>query len=261
MLKIKPKTVMIAIPAYGGVVHTSCMESCLALLGPAKQANIDLSFLITNGDSLVTRARNTIVNTFMKSKQDYLLFVDSDIGFTPDAFLRLVQSGYKLCGTAYPKKEIDWKKILKIAKDCKDEWDLRMKAANYVLNFADPQNVKADGKGFVEVQDIGTGFMLIHRDVFAEMASAYPELRHGGPVDSQGNQDEDPHYAFFDTEIEKETGAYLSEDWFFCRQWQRLGRKVWLDVTQPLSHTGMYAFHGKSAAVFLPQTKDQTNAS
>lgn len=258
MLKVKPKHVMVAIPAYGGVIHTSCVDGILSILGPAAAENIKISFLITNGDSLVTRARNNIVAEFLKSECTHLFFLDSDIGFTPTAFLRLVKSGYDLCGTAYPKKEIDWKKILEIAKNCKDEYDLRMQAANYVLNFRDPSKVQIDGKGFVEAQDIGTGFMLISRKVFEDMKKAYPELRHGAPVDSSGKSDSaGEFYAFFDTEIEKETGSYLSEDWFFCRQWQRLGGKVWLDVTQPLSHTGMYAFHGKSNAVFAPIKKEE----
>lgn len=255
MLKLKPKTVVVAIPAYGGVMHTSTVESMIAMIGPCAAQNISIQFMITNGDSLVTRARNVIVSEFMEGNGDYLLFLDSDIGFTAEALIRLVRSNYPLCGTAYPKKELDWKKILKIAKDCEDEIELQARAANYVLNYDSP-DVVLDGKGFARVQDLGTGFLLIKREVFTKMIEAYPELKCGAPVASDGTSSGKAHYAFFDTEIERSTGAYLSEDWFFCRQWQRLGGEVWMDTTQALSHTGMFTFRGRADFHLVPKKEN-----
>ena len=257
MLKLKPKTVVVAIPAYGGVIHTATVESMFNCLSACAEANIQLQFMITNGDSMVTRARNNIVDAFMAGKGDYLLFVDSDIGFTPEAIIRLVKSGYPVCGAAYPKKELDWKKVLVAAKRAKDEHELKAMVANYVLNYFDSK-VELDGKGFAKVQDLGTGFLMIAREVFTKMAAEYPEIKCGAPVASDGTPLTDrPHYAYFDTEIEKSTGAYLTEDWLFCRRWQRMGGDVWCDTTQPLSHTGMFTFYGRANAhLNVPEDKN-----
>jgi hypothetical protein len=55
-------------------------------------------------------------------------------------------------------------------------------------------------------------------------------------------------YAFFDTMIDPETNRYLSEDYAFCRRWQKLNQdnKVWLDPSIALDHVGNHVFQGRS---------------
>lgn len=246
---MKPKTVMFACPAYGGMMHTTTVLSLFQAIPELTQANIHLALKITNGDSHVDRARNTVAMSFLNSGLDYLLFVDSDIGFQAKSIIRLVNSGYDVCGVAYPKKEIDWEKIKRIAPDCKDAAELEMRAMNYVINFPDPSKITITPDKFAEVQDLGTGFMLIHRSVFLKMIEAYPAMKHMAPVASDGKPiDDKPHYAFFDAQVDPESQQFLTEDWQFCRQWQRIGGKVWLDLTGVLSHTGSMHFTGAAIA-------------
>ena len=63
------------------------------------------------------------------------------------------------------------------------------------------------------------------------------------------------NYAFFDTMIEPETKRYLSEDYAFCRLWQKIGGKVYADIVSGLNHYGTYAFKGNVGTQFLPQKK------
>ena len=51
-------------------------------------------------------------------------------------------------------------------------------------------------------------------------------------------------YAFFDTHIDEEDRRYLSEDYRFCRLWQKLGGEIWLDPKTELNHVGTYTFEG-----------------
>jgi hypothetical protein len=43
---------------------------------------------------------------------------------------------------------------------------------------------------------------------------------------------------------EEDNNAYLSEDYAFCRRWQRIGGKIWLDTTINLNHIGRHAYKG-----------------
>ena len=116
-------------------------------------------------------------------------------------------------------------------------------------------------KGFIEVLDGATGFMLIKRNVFKKMALAYPNLRFksdqhlGDPHDKTFgyHNTSDWNYAFFDTVIEPETKRYLSEDYAFCRLWQKIGGKVYADIASSLVHSGNYNFRGRVSTQFLPQ--------
>ena len=54
---------------------------------------------------------------------------------------------------------------------------LEQRALGYNLNFADPKNIQVT-KGFTEVLDAATGFMLIKKEVFDKMKEAYPNLQY-----------------------------------------------------------------------------------
>jgi hypothetical protein len=42
-----------------------------------------------------------------------------------------------------------------------------------------------------------------------------------------------------------EDGRFLSEDYGFCRYWQKMGGKVWVDPTINLTHFGRIKYQGK----------------
>ena len=53
--------------------------------------------------------------------------------------------------------------------------------------------------------------------------------------------------------IEPDTKRYLSEDYAFCRLWQKIGGKVYADIASSLIHSGNYNFRGRVSTQFLPQ--------
>ena len=93
------------------------------------------------------------------------------------------------------------------------------------------------------------------------MALAYPELKFtpdqhiGSPHDKTFDYHSTSkwNYTFFDTMIDPETNRYLSEDYAFCRLWQKIGGKVYADIVSGLTHYGNYSFKGNVGTQFLPQ--------
>ncbi len=119
-----------------------------------------------------------------------------------------------------------------------------------MLAWEDP-NAIVMKDGFARVRRIGTGFLLVRRNVIERMCEAYPELRHIAPVFNGREPDKAARYALFDCMIDSETGEYLSEDYAFCRRWRDLGGAIWLDTRSKLSHTGPITFAGDLRAQFL----------
>jgi hypothetical protein len=88
--------------------------------------------------------------------------------------------------------------------------------------------------------------MLLKREVIERMAAAYPETRYKS-VHAHSNAKADENYALFHCMIDKDTGAYVSEDFAFCQRWRDIGGKIWLDTEGKLVHTGNYNFQGNPA--------------
>ncbi len=130
---------------------------------------IGLNVQTLGSESLITRARNTLVANFLDNEKfTHLLFIDADIGFNPDNLKRYFEYDKDVICAPYPMKLISWNMMPELIKKEKDYKNL---CHPYVLNFADKKEIKID-KGFAEVLDAATGFMLIKRECLIKMKEA-----------------------------------------------------------------------------------------
>jgi hypothetical protein len=249
MIDKKKLGVMIATPCYGGQLTESYLHGILSTLTEAGKQGIQLHLNTMGNESLITRARNTLVSQFLDAdKKDpdkftHLMFIDSDIGFGGEAIVRLLESNYDVACGIYPRKSVDWNSVKSYAEK-KDYENLEQKALGYNLNFANPLNIEVKN-GFTEVLDAATGFMCIKKEVFYKMIEAYPNLKYTSDQIINGERfSSDNCYALFDCIIDEKSNRYLSEDYAFCRLWQKIGGKIYADLHSPLTHYGTYAFRG-----------------
>lgn len=257
---VKGKRVMVATPCYGGLLSVYYFKSFVDLVGEFNNRGVDYVLSIIASESLITRARNTMVTNFYNYKDDrghldYLMFIDADIQFNADAVTRLIAHNKDVVVAPYPIKTINFNSIENMSLPARD---LITRSTEYVLNLKfDTEEQRKKGQirlkdGLMEVVDGGTGFMLIKRSVVEKMINSYPSLRYTNELmktenDGQVELDKDRlSYALFDTMIdEKDQRRYLSEDYAFCRRWQNIGGSVWLDPFITLNHYGNYLFQGK----------------
>ena len=109
----------------------------------------------------------------------------------------------------------------------------------------------------LEVLEIGTGYMMVKRQVFDKMKDAYPMIHYKPDHVGQAHFDGSRYiHAYFDTVIDSKdsiTGGgsdrYLSEDYMFCQMWRKIGGKVFLCPWVRTQHIGTYAFTGNMPAV------------
>lgn len=239
---------MIGTPCYGGNVTVDYMLGQLALA----RYGLNIHYAILATESLVTRARNTIVAQFLSNPNlTHLLFIDADIGFEPQTVLRLLDAGKPVVSSVYPHKRLDWDRIKLVAPSAADGKDLEQKSLSYVATLKDLDNIEHEN-GFIKVHDAPTGFMLIERSVFDVLRKKYPEQQYRTDQDaaSAGGADPDNFWLFFDTMVDPDSKRYLSEDYAFCRKWQMAGGETWIDIMSSLVHVGRYAFHGDISKLF-----------
>lgn len=236
----------VATPCYGGAMSSVYVRSLLGLVNLAWTQGFAMQTRFLDGDSLITRARNRLVAEFMAdTRWTHLFWIDADIGFEPEAALRLLLAGRDVVAGVYPLKTDGWpaEGLADALPAGSTRADFEARHARFPFNPL-PGTHAPDADGFVEVRDAPTGFMLIARDVFTQLAARAPTLRYtpdhraGEPVAPW------PHYRFFDVLAEPDNGHYLSEDFAFCQRWRAIGGQVHIDTRSNLVHHGSRDYTG-----------------
>ena len=107
--KLRKNKLFVATPMYGGMSHGMYVKSCLDLQALCANYGVEVRFSFIFNESLITRARNYLVDEFLRSDCTHLMFIDSDIGFDPNDVIALSviaaegTDKHIVCGP-YPKK-------------------------------------------------------------------------------------------------------------------------------------------------------------
>ena len=246
---------MLATPMYGGTAHGGyvCSVACLFALCALKKIDIVIEYL--THESLIPRARNTLVKSFMNHKEyTHLLFIDADIKFDAHDILKLLELDMDVVGMPYAKKLIDWESVRQQSENtngkmCKEL--LEKCGLTYIL--ACPPN-QDPSSTIYEAEEIGTGLMLIQRPVIEKMVAAYPDL-YALSDDTARFKMEDiesrKYYLFFETMTIPDTRRYLSEDYAFCKRWRDIGGKIHIYLPVVTTHYGSYAYQYDSTRIKL----------
>ena len=256
--KLRKNKLFIATPMYGGMAHGLYIKSALDLQTTMNKYGIETKFSFLFNESLITRARNYLVDEFLRSDHTHLLFIDSDIHYNPQDVLALMALDKDVIGGPYPKKSMNWANIAAAARAHPnvEPRELEQLVGEYVFNV-----VKGTAQFSVteplEVMEIGTGYMMVKREVFEKMEKEYPMIRYKPDHVGQANFDGSRYiHAYFDTVIDTKesivgggSDRYLSEDYMFCQMWRKMGGQIYLCPWMKTQHIGTYAFTGNMPAV------------
>lgn len=236
--KFKDVKLFIATPAYGGQCRAEYTGSIFSLAMLLGNIGVQCEQAFIPNISIISKARNMLVDMFMDSGCTHMLFIDADIGFHAPDVLRMIAADVDLVAAACPRKEYDFKNLVgKTPKSVEEAKELLA-----TTNFKPVTNEKGQAKmvnGLFEVERVGTGFMMLRRQVIEKMIQAYPETRVQNTIPTKKG---DFFHALFDFAIIDE--SYWGEDYLFCKRWREIGGKVWLDNDIITTHSGMHTFEG-----------------
>ena len=215
------KSVFIGLPAYDHKVSLRLAVSLAQFCQVAPQHGITVQIGSVCGCSVVSRARNLLVQDFLESECDYLFFIDSDINFEAEDILRIMAWGTD------PKKGI----VAAVPR-------VRDKNPIYIstLDYDDKGELTMNKMGLVRAKRVATAFMLIRREVIEVLAKEHPEWCY------YDKKSERTLTCLFDFKLTEE--GYLGEDFLFCDRTREAGYEVWVDPTITLGHMGIQEFVG-----------------
>lgn len=201
-------SVTIGFPCGPNIPWQTTM-SLLAAVRLATKKGVDVRFQTIAGNSDVVDARNAVLTHFLDKPTDKLFWIDSDMDFRPDAFLRMVEMSmkYDVVVGAYPLKRPD---------------------QSIVLNELPGQSWDVNADGLIKIESLGLGFTIVSREAIEKLAADKPNNMHPTTGRTQ-------RHVFRQTET-------AGEDICFFKDLRALGYDIWLDPTIELGHIGPFVY-------------------
>lgn len=213
-VSLEGRKLFIGIPAYDGKISIKLAYTLAQLMPKAMSLGVSVQLGHVSGCSIITMARNMLVDQFLQSDCTELLFIDGDVLAQADDILRLMaQSGDKdITAGSYPRRSRDRKFFMD-------------------LYFDENNELEFDG-AMMRINRVGTGFMLIRRNVIEAIAEKSEKYLGQDGIGNVAN--------VFDFKLMD--GKFVGEDYSFCDKARDQGFKVWLDVEISLPHVGQEEF-------------------
>ena len=203
--------------------------------------------------SLVTQGRNLCVASFLQSNMSHMLFVDSDIAFSPDSIWKMLETDKDVISIPYPLKDIKFDRLIQkiLADEVTTAKQAHVNCNTYPLRLEDHEAIEIEDNGIIKVTHAPTGCMLIKRKVF-DM-----EIHQDSIID--GKLQRKPYlYNFFDTYYDQENKRFLGEDFAFCRLWRNVGGQCYCYIMDYITHVGEFQYTGRLWDEMKPTSVDST---
>ena len=237
----KAVKVNIAIPAYGSLYASVFVKSFYSLLTSSARQGIGYSFSEIDYADIET-ARNYLLSNFFHNKPDceYILFVDTDMGFPSSLISEMIGIGEDVVGVIAPRRSLDLSRLHSLGSE---PYEIAYAKSCEFIGKAGARHSR--NPSFAEVISCGAGILLISRKCVANMVSAFP-----GEVDCRRFKrmpfgGKFPSLLTFFDKIKLEDRV-LSEDLSFCYRWRDLlGGKIFASIGHEIEHAGSLVVRGK----------------
>ena len=222
--------VVICTPFYELKGFSPYIVSLTATIRLLEQYNIQWTFHELSGDSYVHRARNNMCDRFLEDPENTdLFFIDSDMAWTPDAFVNMCLLPDAVVGGSYPVKN-GWDNWTSIPKFEVVEGEHRLRGRTL-----------ADGSALIEAEVLAGGFLRIKREVLEKFREHFPDLWYREPS-TRPNEPERKYTQFFAAKDEEH--QFVGEDHWFSKRLKEMGTSMFIYPNVMIEHFGVKGWSG-----------------
>ena len=198
---------LIATPSYDSNLSVFYVNALIKTINFGKSNDIEFDHVFITGDSLVQRARNTLIARAYHGDFDAVLWIDSDIEWNPVWAVDFCKSDLDVLSAAYP-----------IKTDFSEQYPIKINSAS------DEEIIKVIG--------CGMGFTKMSRKAIEYLWNSSEEYIDEG----------DRIKNIFEVVV-KNNDLY-SEDIIVCEKLSDGGFDINLDTKKTCNHIGTYKYRG-----------------
>lgn len=224
---LKGVSLQIATPCGDGRYERVYMKSWFNTISLLRDLGAEVDWAEIPYCADIAFARAKILGNFRRSPHTHLLFIDSDMGWSPSDVVRLLLTKRDFVAAAGPKKV----EIPQFAVNVTDE-NSRPSAVHHEI-----------GTGLIEVSEVGGAFVMVTKACVERMCQHYADLAFKMP-------DGEIEHALFDPTVVN--GFRRGEDFAFCQRWRALGGKIYVMADIRLDHVGSKTWTGAWMDTFRP---------
>jgi hypothetical protein len=204
-------SVLVAIPNYSGYIPIDLARSLLYVEAKLAKLGVGFGLQYERGNALMETTRNNLIYSFI-GRPDYnrIFFIDDDIVFDPDDFIRILafSSVYPVVSATYTVRNDNPYKVF--------------------LNMDEDKHPEFNEHGLLKVNALGMGFTCLTREVVENAWNSCTEYYNDEGVTKS---------RLFKMHV-NEDGNFVGEDISFFKYLKSLGYQPLVDLDVILSHVG-----------------------
>lgn len=205
------KNILIATPCLYGKVDAYYAHSLCESIKLGLQKNLNIRAIFLANESILTIARNELINLAYRDNYDSMVFIDDDELWDAEALIEILLSSKDVVGIPVVNKGDD----------------------QIEFNVNNGQNIiKDEEDGYIKVKSIGTGFLKLSRSVIVDLCDSNMELFF---------RDKKLKNVF---EFNYINGTFVGEDIMLCRKIKELGYSIWVKPDHTVFHMGVKMYKG-----------------
>lgn len=226
------KRICLALLTYDARIYTRTMMCLMQAVMQCAAQGWGFTYILRESDSMVARGRSFLASQFLENPGTAactdLVYVDTDLSWNGDEFLRLCSHDVDVVGGAYPYKD---------------------ESGDFPLRW--PPDGLVEDNGLWTVDSVTPGFFRVTRKALQKLAAQMPWLEFKDRANPEGQRS----WMFFDN-LHRPSGIY-DEGYIFCERWRTIGGKVYLDPDLDFQHIGMKSYSHGTIRQWL-ETKGKT---
>lgn len=206
------KKILIATPCLYGKVDAYYVHSLCESIKLGLQHNLAINAVFLADESILTIARNELINLAYRENYDGMVFIDDDELWEPKALIEILLS----------KKDV-------IALPVVNKGD---KKVEFNVYFDKNKITKDETDGYFKVKKVGTGFVKLSRRVIVDLCESNPEILFRGKKLKNVFE-----FAYVND-------SFVGEDILLCQKINELGYPIWVNPKETVYHMGVKMYKG-----------------